>query len=191
MFNKFSEVVIIARRRKPFIRKGPNNLGVRSNNEIRAKEIRLIDENNNQIGLVNLDEGLRLAQEAGLDLVEISPKAKPPVCKILDIGKFLYEKQKKEKLAKKKQKKIQVKELKLRPLTDVHDINFKVKHAKEFLAEENKVKFSIRFRGREMAHQELGEQKLLEIAEMLKNEGEIESKPSIQGRIMTMIMIPK
>jgi translation initiation factor IF-3 len=183
-------VVNITRRRKPYIRRGPK-ITVRSNNEIRAKEIRLIDNENNQLGIVSVSEGLKLAQEAGLDLVEISPTAKPPVCKILDIGKFLYEKQKKEKVAKKKQKKILVKELKLRPLTDVHDINFKVKHAKEFLAEENKVKFTIRFRGREMAHQELGYNKLLEIAEMLSGEGVIESKPSIQGRIMTMIMIPK
>lgn len=184
-------MVIIARRRKTNFKRGPNNLGLRSNQEIRAKEIRLIDNENNQLGIVDIKKGWELANETGLDLVEISPKANPPVCKILDIGKFLYEKQKKEKQAKKKQKKIQVKELKLRPLTDVHDINFKVKHAKEFLAEENKVKFSIRFKGREMTHQELGENKLLEIAEELKDIGVIEMKPTTQGRIMTMIIVPK
>lgn len=172
-------------------RKLPQKHGLRVNEEIRAKEIRVIDNENKQIGIMSPAEALKLAYEKELDLVEVVPTSSPPVCKILDFGKFLYEKQKKEKIAKKKQKQVQIKELKLRPLTESHDIEFKLKHARQFLEEGDKVKFSVKFKGRELAHQNLATDKLLAIAERLSDIAVIESKPTVQAKIMSMMLVRK
>lgn len=142
------------------------------------------------LGVVTAREGLERAVEAGLDLVEVSPNADPPVCKILNYGKYRYEIQKKAKEAKKKQKVIQVKEIKMRPATDDHDYDTKMRSAKRFLEEGDKVKFSLRFRGREMAHQQLGIAMLKRVMEDLKDLAEIEMRPRMEGKQATMIVAP-
>jgi len=132
-----------------------------------------------------------MAEEAGLDLVEIAPNADPPVCKIMDFGKFSYEKKKKEKISKKKQHVVVVKEIRMRPKTDVHDLEFKIKHAREFLEQNNKVKFTVQFRGREMAYKEFGTRLLERVEEMLSDIAKVESEKKFEGRSMTMIMVQK
>ena len=151
----------------------------------------MIDSENNQLGIVPIEDALKMSYEQEFDLVEISPKSKPPVCKLLDFGKYLYEKQKKERQAKKKQKQVLLKELKLRPLTEPHDVEFKVNHARKFLEEGNKVKFTVRFKGREIVHKELAAEKLIQIAELLADISEFESKPVMQGKIMQMVLTKK
>jgi translation initiation factor IF-3 len=163
----------------------------RVNREIRATSIRLIDENGNMIGVVAVAEGLRLAEQAGLDLVEISPGASPPVCKILDLGKFRYEAQKKAHEARKKQKVIQIKEIKLRPTIDKHDLDIKMKHTREFLEEGDKVRISLRFRGREMDHTNLGFQVIERVQEALKDHCKIEQTPKMEGKQIVMTVGPK
>ena len=164
--------------------------GPRINDRIRAPEIRLIGADGENIGLVTPGRAMQLAEEAGLDLVEISPNATPPVCKIMDFGKFKYETQKKEAEARKKQKIIEIKEVKFRPNTDTHDYEVKMRNVIRFLEEGDKVKVTLRFRGREMAHQDLGRVLLDRVAEDVKELGKIESMPRVEGRQMVMMIGP-
>ena len=160
------------------------------NTRIRANEIRLIGAEGENLGVVSPAEGLNLAEEAGLDLVEISPNAKPPVCKIMDFGKFKYEQQKKESEARKKQKIIDVKEVKFRPNTDTHDYDVKMRNVVKFLTNGDKVKVTLRFRGREMAHQDLGRRLLERVAADTEEIGKVEAIPKMEGRQMVMMINP-
>ncbi|WP_291840247.1 translation initiation factor IF-3 [Limimaricola sp.] len=164
--------------------------GPRINERIRAPEIRLIGADGQNVGVVSPERALSMAEEAGLDLVEISPNATPPVCKIMDYGKFKYETQKKEAEARKKQKIIEIKEIKFRPNTDTHDYEVKMRSVFKFLEEGDKVKITLRFRGREMAHQDLGRQLLERVAEDTKEIGKVESMPKVEGRQMVMMIGP-
>lgn len=161
------------------------------NRQIRAKEVRVIDENGQNLGIMPLKEALALAQEKGLDLIEIAPTAKPPVCRIADYGKFKYEMKKKAKEAKKKQKTIEVKELKMRVGIEEHDYQVKLKQLKEFLEEGNKVKLRIIFRGRENIRPELGERLVQRFVEDVGDLGVLEKKPSKEGRFMIAVFAPK
>ncbi len=163
----------------------------RINREILSPSIRLVDQNGNMLGVVSVTEGLRLAEQAGLDLVEISPAASPPVCKILDYGKYKYEIQKKAHEARKKQKVIQIKEIKLRPTIDKHDLEIKTRNIIGFLEEGDKVRITLRFRGREMDHTELGMKVLERMQEMIKDHAKIELAPRIEGRQIVMAIAPK
>ena len=165
----------------------------RLNEEIRGvREVRLTGEDGEQLGIVSLDEALRAADQAGLDLVEISPNAEPPVCRVMDYGKFLYEKSKAQKEQKKKQKVIQVKEIKFRPGTDIGDYQVKLRSLIRFIEEGNKVKITIRFRGREMAHQDIGVDVLNRLKEDTAEIALVESFPTrIEGRQMIMVLAPK
>jgi translation initiation factor IF-3 len=165
--------------------------GPRVNTEIDARSIRLIDADGEMVGVVSLREGLDMAAEVGLDLVEVSPNADPPVCKILDFGKFKYEAQKKKNEARKKQKVIEVKEVKLRPNIDDNDYEVKMRAMRKFLGEGDKVKITLRFRGREMAHQHLGMAVLDRVREALDDLAKIESMPRMEGRQMVMIVAPR
>lgn len=156
--------------------------------QIIADKIRLIGADGEMIGVVSVRDGLRAAEEAGLDLVEISPGAVPPVCKVLDYGKYKYHVQKKQQEAKKKQKVIQIKEIKLRPGIDPHDLEIKLKAVHKFLEEGDKVKFTLRFRGREMAHQQLGLKVLTHIREVLADKIRVEHEPSFEGRQVVMVI---
>ena len=162
--------------------------GPRINEDITAEEVRLVDHEGNMKGVVSLQEALDLADEAGLDLVEVSPNAEPPVCKILDYGKYKYEQQKKANEARKKQKTVEIKELKIRPGIEEHDYGVKFRNAQRFLEAGNKVKITMRFRGREMAHQEIG----LELLERMRDElGElatVELEPKREGRQIIMVL---
>ena len=160
------------------------------NARITASEIRLIGAEGENHGVVTPARGMELADEAGLDLVEISPNAKPPVCKIMDFGKFKYEQQKRESEARKKQKTIEVKEVKFRPNTDVHDYNVKMRNVVRFLENGDKVKVTLRFRGREMAHQNLGRELLERVAGDITEIGKVESMPKMEGRQMIMMIGP-
>ncbi|MDD9715991.1 translation initiation factor IF-3 [Dinoroseobacter sp. PD6] len=160
------------------------------NGRIRAPEIRLIDADGENAGVVTPREAMRMAEEAGLDLVEISPNANPPVCKIMDFGKFKYEQQKRESEARKKQKTIDVKEVKFRPNTDTHDYQVKMRNVFKFLEGGDKVKVTLRFRGREMAHQNLGRELLERVAEDTKEIGKVENMPKMEGRQMVMMIGP-
>lgn len=163
----------------------------RVNSEIRSDSIRLVDQNGNMIGVVQVAEGLRMAEAAGLDLVEISPTAKPPVCKVLDYGKYKYEAQKKAHDARKKQKVIQIKEIKLRPTIDKHDLDIKIRNVLGFLDEGDKVRITLRFRGREMDHSEIGMKILEKVQEALKDQCKIENSPRIEGKQIVMLVGPK
>ncbi|MCO8145539.1 translation initiation factor IF-3 [Rhodovulum tesquicola] len=160
------------------------------NERIRAPEIRLIGAEGENIGVVTPERGMALAEEAGLDLVEISPTATPPVCKIMDFGKFKYESQKRESEARKKQKIIEIKEVKFRPNTDTHDYEVKMRSVMRFLENGDKVKVTLRFRGREMAHQNLGRELLERVAEDVKELGKVENMPKMEGRQMVMMIGP-
>ncbi|WP_439099394.1 translation initiation factor IF-3 [Celeribacter baekdonensis] len=160
------------------------------NERIRSPEIRLIGAEGENVGVVTPSRALEMAIEAGLDLVEISPNAEPPVCKIMDFGKFKYEQQKRESEARKKQKIIEIKEVKFRPGTDVHDYDVKMRNVVKFLENGDKVKVTLRFRGREMAHQDLGRILLERVAEDTKAIGKIENMPKMEGRQMVMMIGP-
>lgn len=161
------------------------------NDEIRDKEVRLIDADGSQLGIVNTKDALRMAGERELDLVKIAPTAAPPVCKIMDYGKFRFEQAKKEKEAKKNQHVVEIKEIRLSPGIDIHDFNFKQKNAQKFLQDGNKVKVSIRFRGREMAHTSIGQSQMLKFAEGLETYASMERSPKLEGRNMAMFLSPK
>ena len=154
-------------------------------------QIRLIGADNQQIGIVPTAQGLRMAEQEGYDLVEVAPDADPPVCKLLDYGKYRYEISKKEKDSKKKQHVIVVKEIRFRPRTEEHDFDFKVRHARKFLEQRNKVKFTVLFRGREMAYKEFGEALLEKVVTTLSDIAKIEGDKKFEGRILTMTMILK
>ena len=158
---------------------------------ITSAQVRLVDENGEQVGIVPTADALRRAQDVGLDLLEVSPNADPPVCKILDYGRFRYEAQKKKNEARKKQKTIDVKEIKMRPNIDTHDYEVKMRSIHRFIGEGDKVKVTLRFRGREMAHQELGMNVLVRVREELDEMAKVEQMPKMEGRQMTMIIAPK
>jgi translation initiation factor IF-3 len=164
---------------------------VRVNDRIRAHEVRLIDSEGKQIGIVGLQEALEKARENELDLVEIAPNVKPPVCKIMDFGKYQYEQTKKAKLAKKKQHTVTIKEMRFRPKTEEHDYQFKMKHIREFLSQGNKVKVSVQFKGRELAHKELGAALLEKITQDLADVAEPEAQSLWEGRRMSLIFNAK
>lgn len=166
------------------------NDGPRINREIKAKEVRLINYNGENAGVVSLAEALKIAQEVGLDLIEISPQVTPPVCKVLDYGKYKYEMQKKKNEAKKNQKVMSIKELKLRPMIDTHDYEVKVKQAKKFLAQGDKVKFTMRYKGREMSANDLGKEILNKLLEDLDGLCKVDSAPKMEGKQMFMIVSP-
>src|SRR5580698_11351590 len=165
--------------------------GPRVNAAILAKQIRVVDADGEMRGVMTVKEGIALAEEAGLDLVEISPNADPPVCKALDYGKYKYEMQKKAAEARKKQKVIGLKEIKLRPTIDNHDFEIKMRNATTFLKEGDKVKITLRFRGREMAHQEVAYKVMNRVKQVLEPVGKVESEPSFEGRQMIMILAAK
>lgn len=161
------------------------------NEQIRDKEVRVIGENNEQLGIMSSQEAFRLAEEAGLDLVKIAPMAQPPVCRIVDYGKFKYEQLRKEKEAKKKQKTIETKEIRLSPNIDTNDLNTKVNSARKFLSKGDKVKVTLRFRGREMAHMNSSKHILDDFAEALADVAVVEKAPKVEGRSMTMFLAEK
>ena len=166
------------------------NDGPRINREIKAKEVRLINYNGENAGVVSLADALKIAQEVGLDLIEISPQVTPPVCKVLDYGKYKYEMQKKKNEAKKNQKVVSIKELKIRPMIDTHDYEVKVKQAKKFLAQGDKVKFTMRYKGREMSANDLGKEILNKLLEDLDGLCKVDSAPKMEGKQMFMIVSP-
>ncbi len=161
------------------------------NEEICDKEIRLIGADGAQLGIVSATEANAMAEEQGLDLVKISPNAVPPVCKIMDYSKFCYDQKKREKDAKKNQKVVEVKEIRMSPSIDTNDLNTKVKAAQKFINDGNRVKVSVRFRGREMAHTNLGEKLLMEFAEACADVAIMEKNPKLEGRFMAMFLTPK
>lgn len=169
----------------------PDRKGPRVNEEIKVLSIRLVDADGEMVGVVSVQEGLQMAEEVGLDLVEVSPAADPPVCKILDYGKFKYAEQKKRNEARKKQKVIEIKELKMRPGIEEHDYQTKMRSMLRFLDEGDKVKVTIRFRGREMAHQDLGAKVLIRIQDDIGELAKVEQSPRTEGRMMTMVIAPK
>ncbi|MCK0119619.1 MAG: translation initiation factor IF-3 [Yoonia sp.] len=176
--------------RRPHNAPPQRDTGPRINERIRASEIRLIGADGENVGVVTPDRAMGMAADAGLDLVEISPNANPPVCKIMDFGKFKYETQKKEAEARKKQKIIEIKEVKFRPNTDTNDYNVKMRNVFKFLENGDKVKVTLRYRGREMAHQDLGRQLLERVAEDTKEAGRVENFPKMEGRQMVMLIGP-
>ncbi len=164
--------------------------GPRANHKINYQEVQVIASSGENLGIMNTGRAISMAKEEGLDLIEIAPNANPPVCKIIDMGKFKYEAQKKANKAKKRQKKIELKEIKLRPVTEVHDYNFKLKNAQKFLSKGDKVKFTIRFKGRELMHSNLGHDLMNRILEDIKSVGKVEMSPKFDGKQMIMIIQP-
>ena len=165
--------------------------GPRANREIEATTVQLIDAEGENRGPTPIREAMAIAQEAGLDLVEIVPTAKPPVCKILDLGRLKYETQKKQAATRKRQKTVELKEIKMRPNIDKHDYDVKMRSVNKFLEEGDKVKLTMRFRGREMAHQELGLKVLQQVKEEVADRTKVEAEPRLEGRQMTMVVAPK
>ena len=154
-------------------------------------QVRLIDDAGEQVGIITTREALGMAQERGLDLVEVSPTARPPVCRIMDYGKFKYEQSKRDRVARKKQHVVHLKEVKLRPKIEAHDYQTKLQHARAFLEEKNKVKFTVTFRGREMAHPEIGQKLLVKVLGDLADLASAESHPRAEGRMLTVTLLPK
>ena len=164
--------------------------GPKSNNRITAPEVQVIGSDGDNIGILNTNEAISMAKEQGLDLIEIAPNAKPPVCKIIDMGKFKYDAQKKANVAKKKQKIVLLKEIKMRPVTEAHDYDFKVKNAKKFIGKGDKVKFTIRFKGRELQHSHLGRELMDRIKVDMQEIGKVELHPKFDGKQMIMVIQP-
>ena len=164
--------------------------GPKSNNRITAPEVQVIGSDGGNIGILNTNEAISIAKEQGLDLIEIAPNAKPPVCKIIDMGKFKYDTQKKANIAKKKQKIVLLKEIKMRPVTETHDYDFKVKNAKKFIGKGDKVKFTIRFKGRELQHSHLGRELMDKIKVDMQDIGKVELHPKFDGKQMIMVIQP-
>ena len=176
--------------RHNYFHRRPKPKGPRANERIRAPEVQVIGSDGKNLGTVKTREAIDMAKQEGLDLIEISPKANPPVCKIIDVGKYKYDLQKKANKAKKKQKTIELKEIKLRPVTKIHDYNYKIKNAQKFLSKKDKVKFTVRFKGREMQHHYLGMELLKRVEDDLKKVGKLELSPKFEGRQMTMVIQP-
>tara|TARA_B100000287_G_scaffold125593_1_gene117744 strand:- start:610 stop:1155 length:546 start_codon:yes stop_codon:yes gene_type:complete len=164
--------------------------GPRSNNRITSPDVQVIGHDGENLGILNLNDAINRAKDVGLDLIEIAPNTKPPVCKIMDMGKYKYDAQKKANKAKKKQKKIELKEIKLRPVTEVHDYNFKIKNAQKFIVKGDKVKFTIRFKGRELQHSNLGSDLMEKIKVDMQQIGRVESEPKFDGKQMIMVIQP-
>ena len=164
--------------------------GPKSNNRITAPEVQVIGSDGENIGIINTNEAISMAKEQGLDLIEIAPNAKPPVCKIIDMGKFKYDAQKKANVAKKKKKIVLLKEIKMRPVTETHDYDFKVKNAKKFIGKGDKVKFTIRFKGRELQHSHLGRELMDKIKVDMQDIGKVELHPKFDGKQMIMVIQP-
>ena len=164
--------------------------GPRSNNRITSPEVQVINSDGENLGVLNLQEAISKAKDENLDLIEIAPNARPPVCKIMDMGKYKYDQQKKLNKAKKKQKKIELKEIKLRPVTEVHDYTFKIKNAQKYLSKGDKVKFTIRFKGREMQHTKLGNDLMEKIKIDMETIGKVELQPKFDGKQMIMVIQP-
>ena len=164
--------------------------GPRSNNRISSPEVQVIANDGENLGTLNTNEAITMAKNQGLDLIEIAPNANPPVCKIMDMGKYKYDLQKKANQAKKKQKIVSLKEIKLRPGTETHDYNFKIKNAKKFISKGDKVKFTVKFKGREMQHTDLGKNLMNKIIEETKDIAKVESQPKFEGKQMVMIIQP-
>ncbi len=163
----------------------------RINEKIQVREVRLIDDQGNQVGIVPTVQALKMARDAGLDLVEVSPTAKPPVCKLLDFGKYKFEQEKKVRDSKKKQKTLKLKEIRMQPKIEEHDMAFKSKHIREFLEEGFKVKVTVRFRGRELAHTERGRDVLNHVLSLLEDSFVVDRTPLMEGRMMSMFLSPK
>ena len=164
--------------------------GPRSNNRITSPDVQVIGHDGENLGILNLNDAINRAKDVGLDLIEIAPNNKPPVCKIMDMGKYKYDAQKKANKAKKKQKKIELKEIKLRPVTEVHDYNFKIKNAQKFIVKGDKVKFTIRFKGRELQHSNLGSDLMEKIKVDMQQIGRVELEPKFDGKQMIMVIQP-
>ena len=164
--------------------------GPRSNNRISSPEVQVIGSDGNNLGILNTNEAISMAKEQGLDLIEIAPNAKPPVCKIIDMGKYKYDAQKKANVARKKQKIVLLKEIKMRPVTETHDYEFKVKNAKKFIGKGDKVKFTIRFKGRELQHSHLGRELMDKIKVDMQDIGKVELHPKFDGKQMIMVIQP-
>jgi translation initiation factor IF-3 len=169
----------------------PRGPQIRINHRIRVPEVRVVDDDGSNLGVIPTEDALRRAQSKGLDLVEVNPKASPPVCKILDFGKYKYEEKKRQREAKKRQTVVEVKEIKLRPKTDDHDLNVKVRAARKFLEAGNKVKVICRFRGREITHPQIATQQLEFITSHCEELANVEQRPTMEGRAMTIIISPK
>jgi len=180
----------VALQKKNFFQRRTRPRGPRANERIHASEVQVISSDGKNLGTLPTREAIEMAKEEGLDLIEISPNAKPPVCKIIDMGKYKYELQKKTHKAKKKQKTVNLKEIKMRPVTDTHDYNFKIKNAQRFLEKGDKVKFTVRFKGREMQHTNLGHQLMQRIISDTSNVGKVEVRPKFEGRQIIMIIQP-
>ena len=160
------------------------------NERIRVREVRLIDQEGKQLGIYPTREALRLAEERGLDLVEVAPNATPPVCRLLDYGKYMYERSRREREARKSQKQLEIKEIRLRPKTAEHDVTVLTNRARQFLAEGSRVRVRVRFRGREITHQEIAREMLDRIAEQMSDAAVVEQRPAMEGRTMLMILAP-
>ena len=176
--------------KRNYFQKRTKPRGPRSNNRITSSEIQVIASDGENLGILNLHDAINRAREKGLDLIEIAPNAQPPVCKIMDMGKYKYDAQKKANKAKKKQKKIELKEIKLRPVTEIHDYSFKMKNAQKFLAKGDKVKFTIRFKGRELQHSSLGSDLMKKIKQDIQSIGRVELQPKFDGKQMIMVVQP-
>ena len=180
---------LIDSRRCPIAKKQQDTTNV--NNQIRAEEVRIIGSDGEQIGVLPINEALERAGESGMDLVEVSPNAKPPVCKIMDYGKYKYQQTKQKQEAKKKQKGYQIKEIKVRPKTEAHDLETKVKNIERFIDKNNKVKITLVFRGREIILKEQGQKVLEKLVEMTEDFAQVEQSPKYEGRVVTMLLSPK
>jgi|TARA_B100000959_G_scaffold234657_1_gene252572 translation initiation factor IF-3 len=171
--------------------KAKKEIGLKTNEQITASEVRVISSNGKQLGIISIREALNYAEDEGFDLVEVSPDARPPVCKIIDYGKLKYKEQKSKKEAKKKQKTIEVKEIKMRPGIDKHDYEVKIKALSKFIAGGNKVKVFLRFRGREMEHKNLGMELLKKLTEEVSDYAKIEVPPKSEGKQIMMVLVPQ
>jgi len=180
----------VAFQKQNYFQKRTRPKGPKTNERIRAREVQVISSDGKNLGTLSTQEAINIAKQEGLDLIEISPNANPPVCKIIDIGKYKYDQQKKAHKAKKKQKIMNLKEIKLRPVTEIHDYNFKIKNAQKFLTKGDKVKFTVQFRGREMQHTDLGYDLMKRITDDTASLGKIEVKPKFEGRQIIMIIHP-
>jgi len=180
----------VAEFRQNHFQKRTRDKGPKFNNRINSPEVQVIASNGENLGILNTNEAISMAKEEGLDLIEIAPNAKPPVCKIIDIGKYKYDAQKKANQAKKKQKKIEVKEIKLRPVTETHDYQFKIKNAQKFISKGDKVKFTIRFKGRELQHSHLGQELMEKIKVDMQEVGKVELDPRFDGKLIIMVIQP-
>ena len=177
-------------RKQNYFQRRTRPRGPRANERIRATQVQVINNDGENLGTLSTQEAINIAKQKGLDLIEISPNANPPVCKIIDIGKYKYDLQKKANKAKKKQKIINLKEIKLRPVTEIHDYNFKLKNSQKFLQKGDKVKFTVRFKGREMQHTHLGNKLMDRIINDIEKVGKVEVQPKFEGRQIVMIIQP-